>query len=98
MLDEATANIDTATEQVIQRGLRTLPAGRTSFVIARRLATITRADNIVVLEHGRIWSRARTARCFRVGRVTPGGSTTRSALAPLTCRALHSRLSQRCDG
>jgi ABC-type multidrug transport system fused ATPase/permease subunit len=54
VLDEATANIDTATEQVIQRGLRTLLAGRTSFVIAHRLATITSADRIVVLEHGRI--------------------------------------------
>jgi ABC-type multidrug transport system fused ATPase/permease subunit len=59
VLDEATANIDTATEQVIQRGLRTLLAGRTSFVIAHRLATITGADRIVVLEQGRIVEQGR---------------------------------------
>ncbi len=54
ILDEATANVDTQTEVVIQRALRTLLAGRTSFVIAHRLSTIRNADRIVVLEHGRI--------------------------------------------
>jgi ABC-type multidrug transport system fused ATPase/permease subunit len=54
ILDEATASIDAATEQVIQRGLRRLLAGRTAFVIAHRLATITGADRIVVLDQGRI--------------------------------------------
>ena len=54
ILDEATANVDTQTEAVIQRALKTLLAGRTSFVIAHRLSTIRNADRIVVLEHGRI--------------------------------------------
>jgi len=54
VLDEATASIDAATEQVIQRGLRRLLAGRTAFVIAHRLATVTGADRIVVLDQGRI--------------------------------------------
>ncbi|MBI5289333.1 MAG: ABC transporter ATP-binding protein [Chloroflexi bacterium] len=54
ILDEATANVDTQTEVVIQRALNTLLAGRTSFVIAHRLSTIRNADRIIVLEHGRI--------------------------------------------
>ncbi|MEX2227913.1 MAG: ABC transporter ATP-binding protein [Dehalococcoidia bacterium] len=54
ILDEATANVDTHTEQVIQRALKTLLEGRTSFVIAHRLSTIRNADRIIVLEHGRI--------------------------------------------
>jgi ATP-binding cassette subfamily B protein len=52
ILDEATANVDTQTEVIIQRALKTLLAGRTSFVIAHRLSTIRNADRIVVLEHG----------------------------------------------
>jgi ABC-type multidrug transport system fused ATPase/permease subunit len=54
ILDEATANVDTQTEVIIQRALKTLLAGRTSFVIAHRLSTIRNADRIIVLEHGRI--------------------------------------------
>jgi len=54
ILDEATANIDSHSEQLIQRALKTIVHGRTSIVIAHRLSTITGADNIVVLEHGRI--------------------------------------------
>jgi len=54
ILDEATANVDTHTEQIIQRALRMLLEGRTSFVIAHRLSTIRNADRIIVLEHGRI--------------------------------------------
>ncbi len=54
ILDEATANIDTQTEQVIQRALEHMLAGRTSFVIAHRLTTIQRADRIVVIDDGRI--------------------------------------------
>ncbi|MEX1021539.1 MAG: ABC transporter ATP-binding protein [Dehalococcoidia bacterium] len=54
VLDEATANVDTQTEQVIQRALGRLLKGRTSFVIAHRLSTIRDADLIVVLDAGRI--------------------------------------------
>lgn len=54
VLDEATANVDTQTEVIIQRALRELLRGRTSFVIAHRLSTIRDASRIVVLERGQI--------------------------------------------
>jgi ATP-binding cassette subfamily B protein len=54
VLDEATANVDTQTEQVIQRALQTLLHGRTSFVIAHRLSTIRDATRVVVLERGHV--------------------------------------------
>ena len=54
ILDEATANIDSFTEQAIQNALGVLFAGRTCIVIAHRLATIRNADRIVVLQQGRI--------------------------------------------
>jgi ATP-binding cassette subfamily B protein len=54
ILDEATANIDSFTEQAIQRALKVLFAGRTCLVIAHRLATVRDADDIVVLRSGRI--------------------------------------------
>ncbi len=54
ILDEATANVDSFTEQEIQRALRVLLKGRTSIVIAHRLATIRDADRIIVLDHGAV--------------------------------------------
>jgi len=54
ILDEATSNLDTHSERLIQESLGHLMAGRTSFVIAHRLSTISRADVIVVIEQGRI--------------------------------------------
>jgi ATP-binding cassette subfamily B protein/subfamily B ATP-binding cassette protein MsbA len=54
ILDEATSNLDTESERLIQRSLARLMQGRTSFVIAHRLSTIRHADRIVVLEQGRI--------------------------------------------
>ena len=54
ILDEATANIDTFTELLVQHGLRRLLHGRTALVIAHRLSTIKGADSIVVLQAGRI--------------------------------------------
>lgn len=54
ILDEATANIDTHTEMLIQEALNRVLKGRTSIVIAHRLSTIRNADKIVVLDHGRV--------------------------------------------
>ena len=54
ILDEATSSIDTRTEQVVQRGMDTIMQGRTTFVIAHRLSTVRNADQIIVLDHGRI--------------------------------------------
>ncbi|MDT7858354.1 ABC transporter ATP-binding protein [Rubrivirga sp. S365] len=54
ILDEATSNVDTRTEALIQKGLETLLAGRTALVIAHRLSTIRDADRILVLDAGRI--------------------------------------------
>ena len=54
ILDEATANIDTVTELLVQQGLQRLLKGRTALVIAHRLSTIRGADKIVVLQAGRI--------------------------------------------
>jgi ATP-binding cassette subfamily B protein/subfamily B ATP-binding cassette protein MsbA len=59
ILDEATSNLDTESERLIQGSLQTLMAGRTSFVIAHRLSTITHADRIVVMEAGRIVEQGR---------------------------------------
>lgn len=54
ILDEATSSVDTRTEARIQRSLLRLMEGRTSFVIAHRLSTIRDANNVVVIDHGRI--------------------------------------------
>jgi ATP-binding cassette subfamily B protein/subfamily B ATP-binding cassette protein MsbA len=57
ILDEATSNVDTRTEALIQEALATLLQGRTSVVIAHRLSTIRNADLILVIEAGRIAER-----------------------------------------
>src|SRR3954447_22841495 len=57
VLDEATSSLDSESEALIQDGLRSLRAGRTTFVIAHRLSTIRSADQILVIEHGEIVER-----------------------------------------
>ena len=52
ILDEATSNVDTNTERQVQKAIRSLMAGKTSFVIAHRLSTIRNADRILVVDHG----------------------------------------------
>ncbi|AGY82108.1 ABC transporter ATP-binding protein [Carnobacterium inhibens] len=52
ILDEATSSVDTRTEVLIQKAMRKLLKGRTSFVVAHRLSTIRDADNIIVMDHG----------------------------------------------
>jgi len=59
LLDEATANIDSYTEHVLQEGIRQLLKGRTTVVIAHRLSTVRDADLIVVLDHGRVVERGK---------------------------------------
>jgi ATP-binding cassette subfamily B protein/subfamily B ATP-binding cassette protein MsbA len=57
ILDEATSNLDTESEQLIQASMATLLAGRTTFVIAHRLSTIRRANVILLMEDGRVVER-----------------------------------------
>ena len=54
ILDEATSNVDTATERKVQKAMRSLMAGKTSFIIAHRLSTIRNADNILVVDKGNV--------------------------------------------
>jgi len=82
ILDEATASVDTATERLIQEALERLMRGRTSFVIAHRLATIRRADQILVLRAGRIVERGSHASLL-----TAGGLYSRLHLAQETAAA-----------
>jgi len=67
ILDEATASVDTQTERLIQEALERLLAGRTSFVIAHRLSTVRRADQILVMDHGRIVERGRHSELLEIG-------------------------------
>lgn len=57
VLDEATSSIDTRTEKLIEKGMKSLMDGRTTFVIAHRLSTVRNADCIVVMDQGRIVER-----------------------------------------
>lgn len=93
ILDEATSNIDTETESLIQNALEVLKKGRTTFIIAHRLSTIRSADQILVLHRGEIVERgshdelmALGGRYFRMyqlqtGAASPGSSQTQPAQA-----------------
>lgn len=59
ILDEATSSVDTQTEHLIQQALHVLMQNRTTFVVAQRLSTIKRADQIIVLKDGRVIQRGR---------------------------------------
>ncbi len=67
ILDEATSSLDSESEAMIQAGLNQLMVGRTTFVIAHRLSTIRRADQILVVEGGRIVERGNHAELFAMG-------------------------------
>lgn len=67
LLDEATSSVDPVTEARIQEALRRLLAGRTSFVVAHRLSTIRHADQVLVLDHGRIVERGSHTELLRHG-------------------------------
>jgi ABC-type multidrug transport system fused ATPase/permease subunit len=67
ILDEATSSLDSESEQMIQAGLNQLMQGRTTFVIAHRLSTIRRADQILVVEQGRVVERGSHSELFALG-------------------------------
>src|SRR3984957_564491 len=64
ILDEATSSLDSESEMLIQEGLAQLMRGRTTFVIAHRLSTIRRADQILVVEHGKFFERGTHASLY----------------------------------
>jgi ABC-type multidrug transport system fused ATPase/permease subunit len=94
ILDEATSNIDRPSEVLIERAFDRLLAGRTSIIIAHRLATVRRADEILVVEHGRIVQRGSEAALleddgpFRRLARTLHGAPARRTSAPARRRAV----------
>lgn len=67
ILDEATSNIDTETERIIQEGINKLKENRTTFIIAHRLSTIKEVDNIIVLSYGKIIEQGNHEELMKLG-------------------------------
>ena len=67
MLDEATSALDTQSETVIQESLTNLMQGRTCFIIAHRLSTVMRADNIIVIKDGEITEHGKHTDLYEKG-------------------------------
>ncbi len=82
ILDEATAHLDSESERAIQEAFATALRGRTSLVIAHRLSTIHHADQILVLDHGRIVERGRHEELLQLGRVYAQLHRTQFAAKP----------------
>ena len=91
ILDEATSNIDRPTEILIERALDRLLRGRTSIIIAHRLATVRRADEILVVEHGRIVQRGTETSCWRRTARSAGSRATSRGSRLRDCRPARRR-------
>ena len=95
LLDEATSALDAESERMVQEALDRLMAGRTTLVIAHRLATVLKADRIVVMDHGRIveegtprraGAQGRPLRAPRRAAVRPSGAADEQSLRPIAGR------------
>jgi ATP-binding cassette subfamily B protein len=72
LLDEATSALDANSERMVQAALESAMRGRTTLVIAHRLATVQQADKILVLEHGRLVEQGQHAELVKLGGVYAG--------------------------
>ena len=83
VLDEATANVDTQTEMLVEQAISAVLSNRTSIAVAHRLSTIRRADRILVMDQGRIVEEGRTKLLNAVGGFTATSSAPkRRAVLP----------------